>query len=129
MPQSNQSEYVKTINTYERLVLIAIIFSDAEAEANIVQNLGQDDRSAIEQALALARDAIASAEEIAEEKRHELVEIVDEATNELGRENPNSTKLQSLLATVASTIQTLASAQPAYQALKGALIPLGIMLP
>lgn len=99
------------------------------AEANIVQNLGQDDRSAIEQALALARDAIAAAEEIAEEKRHELVEIVDEATNELGRENPNSTKLQSLLATVATTIQTLASAQPAYQALKGALIPLGIMLP
>ena len=99
------------------------------ALANIVQNLGQEDQEAIKQALVLARDAIAASDEIAEAKRNELVEIVDEARSEIERENPDSTKLQSLFTTVATTIQTLSSAQPAYQALKGALMPFGIMLP
>ena len=99
------------------------------AEANVVQNLGTEDRAALEQALSLAREAISVAETISRGKREELLEIVDEATSELSKEKPNNTKLQTVFSTIATTIQSLASAQPAYQALKGALIPLGIILP
>lgn len=53
------------------------------ASANIIQNLGQEDQEAIKQALALARDAISVANNIAEAKRNELVEIVDEVRSEL----------------------------------------------
>lgn len=115
--------------TYHFYGNVGAVQTGPGALANIVQNLGREDQEAINQALSLARDAIAAANEIAEVKRNELVEIIDEARNDLDRGNPNGTKLHSLFTTVATTIQTLASAQPAYQALKGALIPLGIMLP
>ena len=99
------------------------------ALANVVQNLGMEDRNAIKQALDLTRSAIASTDKILHTQKNELVEIVDEAKNELDQKNPNNTRITSLLQTIASTIQTIASAHPAYQALKSALIPLGITLP
>jgi hypothetical protein len=115
--------------TYQFYGNVGAVQTGPGALANIVQNLCQEDQEAMKQALSLARDAFAAAKEVAAVKRDELVEIVDEASDELERKNPNSTKLHSLFTTVATAIQTLASAQPAYQALKGALIPLGIMLP
>jgi len=108
---------------------VASVQTGAGATANVVQNLDGDDKEAIKQALALARNAINAAEEIAETKRNELVEIVNDANNELDRSTPNSTKLQTLFITIGTTIQTLASAKPAYQTLKTALLPLGITLP
>lgn len=99
------------------------------AHANVVQNLGGEEQEAIQQALTLASDAIQAATDITDTKKSELIKIAIQAKNELEKETPNSTMLQSMFVTIGTTIQTLASAKPAYQALKGALIPLGIVLP
>lgn len=108
---------------------IGSVQTGSGAQANIVQNLGSEDQEAIKQALALASEAIQAATDIVDTKKNELIEIASQARNELEKETPNSTMLQSMFVTIGTTIQTLASAKPAYQALKGALIPLGIMLP
>lgn len=115
--------------TYHFYGSVGAVQTGPSALANIVQNLSNEDQEAIKQALSLARDAITATSEIEETQKKELVEIVDDAKKELDSEKPNNTKLKSLFTTVAETIQTLASAQPAYQALKAALIPFGIILP
>jgi hypothetical protein len=125
----NQEDTTESKHDYHFYGNVASVQTGAGATANVVQNLGSDDKEAIKQALALARDAINAAEEMAESKRNELVEIVSDANNELDKATPNSTKLQSLFIAIGTTIQTLASAKPAYQTLKTALLPLGITLP
>jgi hypothetical protein len=59
----------------------------------------------------------------------EVVAVVEETRSELLVDRPNRTKLQAFFSVITSTIQTLASAQPAYQALKTALLPFGVILP
>jgi len=99
------------------------------AQANVIQNIGSEDHDAIKQALALATQAITAATNIAEAQKKELTEIANQAEKELSKAEPNSILLQSMFVTIGTAIQTLASAKPAYLALKGALIPLGITLP
>lgn len=108
---------------------VGAVQTGASAQASVVQNLGAEDKEVIKQALTLASDAIQAATNIVDTQKNELIEIVNDANTELDKGSPNSTKLQSLFITIGTTIQTLASAKPAYQALKGALIPLGITLP
>ncbi|SOE48717.1 hypothetical protein SAMN05446635_0238 [Burkholderia sp. OK233] len=55
--------------------------------------------------------------------------MTDESIVELDKPKPNSLKLTSLLTTLGTTVQTLATAPQAYPLLKTALIPFGIMLP
>lgn len=127
--QKTESSSMAEKHDYHFYGSVGAVQTGSGAQANVVQNLGSEDKQAIKQALALASDAIKTASDIAESQKTELVEIVDETNAELEKESPNSTKLQSLFVTIGTTIQTFASAKPAYQALKGALIPLGITLP
>ena len=108
---------------------VGAVQTGARASANIVQNLDQGDKDALIQALELAREAVDHAQEIADIQKQEVSSIVDDINSELHSGAPNNTKLRALFTTIGTSIQTLASAQPAYQALKGALIPLGILLP
>jgi hypothetical protein len=96
--------------------------------ANIVQNLGDGDKSALLEALALTRDAITAAAELPDIKRRELVEITKECEGAIKCGEPNNTKLLTLFNVLALTVQSLASAQPAYDALKTALLPLGVRI-
>ena len=124
-----QESMTDTNHNYNFYGSVGSVQTGSGAQANVVQNLGGEDQEAIKQALALASDAIQAATDIADTQKNELIEIASQARNELEKETPNSTMLQSMFVTIGTTIQTLASAKPAYQALKGALIPLGIMLP
>lgn len=108
---------------------VGAVQTGASAQASVVQNLGVEDKETIKQALTLASEAIQAATDIVDTQKGELIEIVNDANTELDKSLPNSTKLQSLFITIGATIQTLAGAKPAYLALKGALIPLGITLP
>ena len=83
---------------------VGAVQTGSNAQANVVQNLGSEDKQAIKQALALASDAIKAASDIADSQKTELVEIVDETNSELEKESPNSTKLQSLFITIGTTI-------------------------
>ena len=100
------------------------------SSANIIQNLGAKDREAL---ISCARFQLESScrafKDMTERKRSELGEIVEECIQQSASQTPNNTKLFTLLNILGITVQSIASAQPAYQALKTALIPLGIMLP
>lgn len=101
----------------------------ANSVANVVQNLGVDDRQSLSDALRLVRETLAETPSIEEAQKRELLEITDECETEMAAAVPNNTKLLSMFNVLGTAIQTIASAQPAYHALKMALTPLGITLP
>ncbi len=92
------------------------------AVANVVQNLGAEEKHAILQALAQVRAAVIATQELAAQ-RQELIEIADECSATVQSENPNNSKLRAMFDVLSSSIQTMASAQPAYQALKVGCFP------
>lgn len=98
------------------------------ATANVVQNLAAEDKQALLGALDQIKDAISSSQDLLAQQQ-ELIEIAKECTTLIQAPQPNNSKLRAMFDVLATSVQTLASAQPAYQALKAALVPLGIMLP
>ena len=108
---------------------VGAVQTGASSSVNIVQNLGAEDRQALISALGLVREQLSIIQGMTENKRGELREIVEECIQQSSSQNPNNTKLLTLLNILGVTVQSFASAQPAYLALKTALMPLGIMLP
>jgi hypothetical protein len=108
---------------------VGAVQTGANSHSNVVQNLDPVDKTALLEALSLARDAIQTVSELSERQKIELIEIADDCQKELAAPNANNTKLLTMLNVLAATIQTTASARPAYAALKSALLPLGITLP
>ena len=108
---------------------VGAVQTGANSSANVVQNLGQDDKHVLVEALTQVNEALETIRDMAENKRDELMEMVKECIEISNSQNPNNTKLLTMLNVIGITVQSYASAQPAYQALKAALIPLGITLP
>ena len=108
---------------------VGAIQTGSGATANIVQNLGSQDRDLLIKALELTKQALSSVDEIPGNPKEEVVELVEEAKTEVAKTKPNGVRLTSILTAIATAIQTAGSLQPAYQALKAALLPLGILLP
>jgi len=108
---------------------VGVIQSGAGAQANLVQNLGEPERQELLNALAEVREAILSAANVGEEQTKELAELVDDSVAELRKTHPNNSRLRAFFDVLSGTVQSIASAGPAYQALKNALIPLGVLLP
>jgi hypothetical protein len=108
---------------------VGAVQTGANATANVTQNLGASDRDAIIQALELARDAIGQTEALSVQQRQELTAIARECETEMRSAEPNNTKLRGMFNVLATSIQTMASTRGAYDALKSALLPLGITLP
>lgn len=92
------------------------------AVANVVQNIGEDERAVVARSLAAVREYLNANPA----NQTELVEVVNDAGSELVKEKPNLTKLKSLMVGIAGTVQTIAAAQPAFQAVKAALAVLGL---
>jgi hypothetical protein len=80
-------------------------------------------------ALAQVREALGLDVSLPERQKRESLEIADECSTQIASQSPNSTKLLNMFNVLGTAIQSIASAQPAYQALKIALLPLGIILP
>lgn len=108
---------------------VGAVQTGANASANIIQNLDASEKAALVEALRMARDAVGAPAELEELKRKELVAIADDCITELGSSSPNNTRLLPLFVVLATALQAISSAQPAYLALKTALLPLGIPLP
>lgn len=107
----------------------AVVQTGASACANVVQTFGSQEKEAIISALSSIRQELHALVEIAESQRDDIAEIIDDTISELRAEKPNNSRVRALLTSVAATVQTAASVQPAYQALKQALLALGIPLP
>jgi hypothetical protein len=116
-------------NQYNFYGNIGAVQTGTSPTANIVQNLSFDDKRAIVDALVAVKDQLVHLQDVSESNRQELSEIIDECVGISKSVNPNSTKLLALLNLVGITVQSYASAQPAYNTLKTVLIPLGITLP
>ena len=108
---------------------VGSVQTGANASANVIQNLGSEDRGALVSAIQQVRDAIANSSFTREQQRKELLEIADDCTSQIAASSPNNTKLLTMFTVLGTAIQSIASAQPAYQALKVAVLPLGITLP
>lgn len=108
---------------------VGAVQTGAGAIANVVQNLGHQDRQRLISAIDGMKEAIAALREPAARPKSELVELLEEGRAELEKANPNALRIGSVLFGAATAIQTIASLQPAYQALKAALAPLGVQLP
>lgn len=107
---------------------VGVVQTGPGAIANTVQNLGGDDRDSILKALEQVRAVIESSHELAPQ-RAELIEIAEECKQIMSSATPNNSKLRAYFEVFATSVQGIASAGPAYQALQAAALALGIILP
>jgi hypothetical protein len=117
-----------TSPTYHFYGNVGAVQTGVHAIANTVQNLGGEDRAALAEALTQVHEALAVST-MHEQQKFELLELAKEAQMQLASVSPNNTKLMSTFNVLATSVQAISSAQPAYQALKLAVLPLGITLP
>lgn len=108
---------------------VGALQTGSHARAKIVQNLGDREVEALRQVLEQIRDRLQSSDEVDPTTRTELIQLADDCEGEITSSAPNVSKLNALFQYLATTVQTLASTRPAYDALRAALIPLGIHLP
>lgn len=99
------------------------------SNANVVQHISSQDKEALQQALMAVREALSHLSDTQEFPKKEIVEVVDEARSEIAKPVPNRVKLTSMLTTLGETIRVMGSMNSAYQLLKTALLPFGIMMP
>jgi hypothetical protein len=96
--------------------------------ANVVQNLDIEDKQNISKALDLIKDVLER-----ESGRHlpneDLRELIADAESETTKAKPNMLRLRTTLSAIATTIQTTASLQGAYDLIKATLVTFGIALP
>ena len=108
---------------------VGAVQTGSHARADVLQNISAEDRGALTHALTALREAIENAQELQDGQRMELIEVAAECEQMSLTGIGNNTKLRGMLNVLATTIQTIGSAQPAYAALKLAVAPLGILLP
>ena len=126
---SSEIEKGAMTQNYNFYGTVGSVQTGTSATANVVQNLGASDKTSLTSAILQVRDALSNAPSIGEQQRKELLEIADECTAQLSATSPNSTKLLTMFNVLGTAVQSISSAQPAYQAIKNAVLPLGITLP
>lgn len=72
---------------------------------------------------------LARVDELPGYEKDELLDLIEEGRAEVDKAKPNGMRLTSVFSAIATAIQTAGSLQSAYQALKAALLPLGLPLP
>ncbi|MFA6310400.1 MAG: hypothetical protein WCV99_10550 [Sterolibacterium sp.] len=117
------------VNNFNFQGTVGSVQTGANAVANVVQNLGADERTALVSALQQVKEAIGIAPSLPEPQRRELLEIAHECSSQLESESPNDTQFLNMFNVLGTTIQSIAGVQPAYQVLKTALLAVGITLP
>jgi hypothetical protein len=121
-PGATEGRHGATVNIYQGF---GIVQTGAGSTASFT--LSRDSIVEIEHALSAAEQEIqAVADPTA---RQQVMELVEEARAEIGKEQPNGLKVRGALAGIATTLQTAAAAPGAYQVLKGAAALLGLNLP
>jgi hypothetical protein len=94
---------------------------------NIVIN--NDNKQELYKAIDIIFNAISNANDFHSSAKEETKAMICEVKTEVEKPQPNGIKLKSLLFGIGTTIQSLASMKPAYEALKTAASVIGIHLP
>ena len=95
----------------------------------VTQISNSADSEALRRALDLVEASLPAAANSPGLMADEVLELVDETRAELAKARPNSIRLRIVASGVATAIQSIGMLQPAYQALKAALLPFGVLLP
>lgn len=108
---------------------VGSVQTGANSVANVVQNLGANERTSLATALQKFKEAIEIEPSLTEPERQKLSKIAQECTSEISRESPDDTKLRQIFDVLGTTIQSLANAPDAYLVLKASFLVFGISLP
>jgi len=108
---------------------IGSVQTGTNAVANVIQNLGANERASLATALQQFKEAIEIEPSLTELERQKLLEIAQECTSEISSESPDDTNLFKIFNVLGTTIQSLASAPAAYLVLKTSFLVFGISLP
>lgn len=97
--------------------------------ANVSQTIDTEVKARLLGALSQISEQLASDEISLSQPKKEVVELVEDSRREIEKSGPNMVKLRSMLSAIGSSIQTIASMAPAYEALKQALVFVSVSLP
>ncbi len=129
LTNGRSSEAKVVHHTYTFNGNVGSVQTGANSQATVFQALNGDQRIALNDAIEQVKSAIKGSVEMPERQRAELLEIAEDCQTQMNADAPNNTKLFNGFVVLATAIQAVASAQPAYQVLRLALMPLGIALP
>lgn len=114
---------------YQFYAPVAAVVSGMGASASVVQNIGFSEKEGLSRALDAVNEAVNASTDMDDQQKTDLAELVQDARRELNKPKPNGWKLVSVLQGIGGAIQTIGSAQPAYDALKAIATVIGIQLP
>ena len=106
---------------------VGAVQTGLNATANVQQWM-QGDSAALAQAFQQLRTAIGGEPGLNSKDKDELVADIDKAEAELKAENPSKSRLLKWLGGVAAVVQTIGSAQPAFEVVRTAAKALGLPL-
>lgn len=106
---------------------VGAVQTGLNATANVQQWM-QGDSAALAQAFQELRTAIGGEPGLNSKDKDELVADIDQAEAELKAENPSKSRLLKWLGGVAAVVQTIGSAQPAFEVVRTAAKALGLPL-
>lgn len=105
---------------------VGAVMTGAGAVAHVVQNIGTEERETLRSALDLVRQTLKADSQLPERDRREVLELTDEATEEISKDSPNTKRLSMALQSIAATVQGIASGPAAYEVLRTAAAAIGI---
>jgi hypothetical protein len=108
---------------------VGAVQAGPNATAYIQQQIGGDALERLQQSLDALVSAVEQAEELIEPVRTDVVAVVQEVKAELQQRSPNRIRLGGLALGVATSIQTIASLEPAWKMVKAAFASVGVVLP
>lgn len=127
--QRQQSSPLAT-NVFNVSGAVGVIQIGSGNSATSFQQIDNSTVSGLREALEhLAPQIVALPDSAINTPKQELLDLILESQTQLQKPQPNWTLLRSLLAGVATSIQTIASLRPSYETLKGLLTLIGINLP
>ncbi|MGZ5056952.1 MAG: hypothetical protein ACXWF8_16080 [Methylobacter sp.] len=124
----DQGNYPMTHN-YNFYGNVGSVQTGDSTTANIIQNLSINERASLAAALQQFKETIESAPSLTEPQRQELLKVVQKCYSQIDNESSSDSTLLDAFNILGIAIQSISSAQPAYQALKTAFLALGIALP
>lgn len=107
---------------------VGVIQTGAYASATLTVNVSVEDRGAMVKALELIALTVRDSQQLADEHRRQMLEVVEQAKAATQQHPPNPTLLRGMFTVICETVQTLAASQPAMAALRAAALPFGIAL-
>lgn len=108
---------------------VGAVLTGSDAQATVHQTITQEDRDALRAALRRVREDAATSESLQDETRTDLPDVIADVETEIDKERPNLLRLKAGALAITTSIQTVGALQPAYAALRSALLPFGITLP